>query len=94
LVISQADTVATALEDIAAGTETTVRSGDQARTIRALERIPFGFKIALTDIPQGAHVFKYGESIGVASCDIQAGQLVHVHNIEGVRGRGDLEGAM
>jgi altronate dehydratase len=83
LVISQADSVATALEHVAAGTETTVRLGDQVSTIRALEPIPFGFKIALVDIPQGTHVLKYGESIGVASCDIQAGQLVHVHNIEG-----------
>jgi altronate dehydratase small subunit len=96
LVISKADTVATALEDIAAGTETTVRLGGQVSTIWALERIPFGFKIALTDISRGAHVIKYGESIGVASSDIQMGQLVHVHNIEGARGRGDLagEGAM
>jgi altronate dehydratase small subunit len=95
LVISEADTVATALEDVAAGAETTVRWGDQVRAVRALEAIPFGFKIALVDIPQGAHVIKYGESIGVASCDIQAGQLVHVHNLEGARGRGDLarEGA-
>lgn len=92
LVISEADTVATALEDIAAGTKTTVRLGDQVSTIRARERIPFGFKIALTDIPRGAHVLKYGESIGVASLDIQMGQLVHVHNIEGARGRGDLVG--
>jgi altronate dehydratase small subunit len=92
LVISEADTVATALEDIAAGTETTVRLGNQVSTVRALERIPFGFKIALTGIPRGAHVIKYGESIGVASSNIQRGQLVHVHNIEGVRGRGDLVG--
>ena len=35
---------------------------------------------------------KYGESIGVASSDIQEGQLVHVHNLEGARGRGDLVG--
>jgi altronate dehydratase small subunit len=35
-------------------------------------------------------VLKYGESIGVASSDIQMGQLVHVHNLEGARGRGDL----
>ncbi len=92
LMISEADTVATALEDVAAGTETSVRLGNQVSKIRALERIPFGFKIALTDIPQGTHVIKYGESIGVASSDILAGQLVHVHNLEGARGRGDLGG--
>jgi altronate dehydratase small subunit len=94
LVISEADTVATALEDIPAGAETMVRLGNQVSTVQALERIPFGFKIALADIARGTHVIKYGESIGVASSDIQAGELVHVHNLEGARGRGDLrEGA-
>jgi altronate dehydratase small subunit len=92
LVISHADTVATALEDVAAGTEAAVRLGDRVSTIRALERIPYGFKIALVDISRGAHVIKYGESIGVATCEIRAGQLVHVHNLEGARGRGDLAG--
>ena len=35
---------------------------------------------------------KYGESIGAASCDIKKGDYVHVHNLEALRGRGDLEG--
>ena len=48
-------------------------------------------KIAVEDIPQGAQVMKYGESIGIASTDIKVGGQVHVHNIEGARGRGDLE---
>jgi altronate dehydratase small subunit len=92
LVLSEADNVATALEDIVSGAEAPVRLGEQARVVTALERIPFGFKIALADIPQGAHVVKYGESIGIASLDIQIGQLVHIHNLEGARGRGDLAG--
>ncbi len=52
--------------------------------------IPFGFKMAVTGIARGAQVIKYGESIGIASRDISPGQLVHIHNIEGARGRGDL----
>ena len=92
LVLSEADNVATALEDIDPGTETSVRLGNQHDKIRVLERIPFGFKIALADIAQGTHVVKYGESIGVASVDIRMGQLVHIHNLEGARGRGDLSG--
>ena len=34
---------------------------------------------------------KYAHVIGKASKDISVGELVHVHNIEGNRGRGDLE---
>ena len=54
------------------------------------EDIPFGHKVALTDIPRGTPVLKYGEQIGLATHDIARGQHVHVHNIESTRGRGDL----
>lgn len=88
--LSEADNVATAIEDIDAGTEVPVRLGKEVKKINALERIPFGFKMAVADISKGARVVKYGESIGIASSDIKKGQLVHVHNLEGARGRGDL----
>jgi altronate dehydratase small subunit len=51
--------------------------------------IPYGHKIALRDIAAGEQVVKYGLSIGSASTDIQAGDHVHVHNVESNRGRGD-----
>jgi altronate dehydratase small subunit len=34
-------------------------------------------------------VIKYGETIGLATSDISPGEHVHVHNVEGQRGRGD-----
>jgi altronate dehydratase small subunit len=37
-----------------------------------------------------ALIHKYGQMIGRASAAIAAGEHVHVHNVEGVRGRGDL----
>ena len=33
----------------------------------------------------GEPVVKYGEHIGITSCDIKAGEHVHVHNVEGHR---------
>ncbi len=90
LMLSPKDNVATALQDIEAGAEAALRLGKDVRSVKALERIPFGFKLAVADIPKGAPVTKYGEVIGKASSDIKRGQLVHVHNIEGARGRGDL----
>lgn len=55
-----------------------------------LAAIPSGHKIALRAIPAGAPIHKYGQVIGRASAAIAAGEHVHVHNVEGVRGRGDL----
>lgn len=90
LMLSEKDNVATLLEDVAAGTEVLVRLGSKTDTVNARENIPFGFKIAVSDIARGADIIKYGEPIGIASSDIKRGDMVHVHNLEGGRGRGDL----
>ena len=90
LMLSAKDNVATVLEDIAAGTDVPVRLGKEVRKVKALERIPFGFKIAIVDIAKGTEVVKYGESIGIASLNINKGNMVHIHNLEGARGRGDM----
>lgn len=52
--------------------------------------IPFGHKLALGKIEKRKAVIKYGEEIGRAIEDIDAGQHVHIHNVESLRGRGDL----
>lgn len=88
--LSGKDNVATLLEDAAPGTEVLIRLGKETGAVDARESIPFGFKIAVTDIARGAAIIKYGETIGIASRDIKKGEMVHVHNLEGARGRGDL----
>ncbi|MDA8217779.1 MAG: UxaA family hydrolase [Dehalococcoidales bacterium] len=93
LIISPKDNVATSLEDIEEGASVAARSGEGLVELKALEKIPFGFKIALADISKGAEVYKYGEVIGRASQPIKKGTLVHIHNLEGMRGRGDLAAA-
>lgn len=90
LMLSAKDNVATVLEDIEAGTDVPVRLGREVRNVKALERIPFGFKIAVVSIAKGAEMVKYGEAIGIASVAINEGEMVHIHNLEGVRGRGDM----
>lgn len=52
--------------------------------------IPYGHKIAICDIEEGEHIMKYGESIGAASSNIKKGEYVHVHNMDALRGRGDI----
>ena len=88
--ITATDNVATALNDLTAGRAVSISDGSSPQLITALERIPAGHKIALRDIPRQSAVIKYGETIGLALKDIPRGSLVHVHNVEGRRGRGDL----
>ncbi len=92
LLLTEKDTVATALEEIKAGeTADLILSGKKIGEIKALDDIPYGFKICAKPMSKGGEVLKYAHVIGRASQDIAVGTLVHVHNIEGNRGRGDLE---
>jgi altronate dehydratase small subunit len=83
------DSVAVALEQIPAGTQLTIECGDYQAQITLAETIEFGHKFAVRSIDQGADILKYGEVIGAAVRDIAPGEHVHVHNLEGKRGRGD-----
>ncbi len=49
--------------------------------VTAAEDIPAGHKVAITAVPPGAPILKYGQIIGAASAAIQAGEHVHVHNL-------------
>jgi altronate dehydratase small subunit len=88
IVIHTLDNVGNAIEDISRG-ESILCKGS-AQKLAALEDIPYGFKVALKDIAAGSSIIKYGEIIGSAMQNIAAGALVHVHNTEGNRGRGDI----
>jgi altronate dehydratase small subunit len=43
------------------------------------------------DISKGLDILKYGEVIGRATKNIASGTHAHIHNIESLRGRGDLK---
>ena len=86
LVISDADNVATALENLEAGA--TIDLGGVMVTVR--QSIPRGHKVARVPIAAGSAVVKYGSPIGRATADIAAGEHVHAHNLASERGRGDL----
>lgn len=88
--INPKDNVATLVETAAPGDELAVTTGRKSETLVVKEHIPYNFKVALVDIPKGEPILKYGEVIGEASVDISRGTLVHLHNLAGRRGRGDL----
>lgn len=89
ILIDRKDNVATALRQLQQGNSVQVGIEDYSVTTPLLQDIPFGHKYALKDIRKGETVIKYGETIGLATEDIQQGQHVHVHNIESQKGRGD-----
>ncbi len=78
------DMVAVALKPLAKDSVLDV----EGVSVTLLEDIPQGHKFALTDIPAGANVIKYGCSIGVTKEAVSAGSWVHVHNVK--TGLGEL----
>ena len=94
LQLTPEDTVATVLQATTAGDDVeVVLHGKTVAHVRATENIPYGFKICVKHMARHAVVVKYAHPIGLALQDIAPGALVHVHNIEGNRGRGDLAAA-
>ena len=92
LKVNDRDNVATLFYNASASCEVDVVDRQGRRMGVALTGdIPYGHKIALTDIRKGEAIIKYGEQIGVATADIHVGQHVHVHNVESARGRGDWQ---
>ena len=73
------------------GTEVEVRDKKgNSEIITVHGDVPYGHKIALRDMVPGERIMKYGECIGAASHPICKGDYVHFHNLDALRGRGDL----
>ena len=83
------DNVATALRAFKKGEMAHVKHAEQTVVQTLNEDIPLCHKLAVLDIPAGAHIKKYGEVIGEAVIDIAAGAHVHVHNIKSLRARAE-----
>ena len=81
MIIDGKDNVAVAIEPIAKGETATYVWEGREISLPALEDITIYHKLATRDIAKGEPVVKYGEHIGVAACDIKAGEHVHVHNV-------------
>src|SRR5579875_3269848 len=71
------DNVAIARVPLSSGQE--VQAGPSS--VHARSAIPAGHKIAIKSIGPGEPVFRYGNTIGVATAAIEPGEHVHVHNL-------------
>src|SRR5262249_40586788 len=71
------DNIAVAARTLQPGLEVQVNGS----TLRLMDSVGLGHKLALCPIKQGQAITKYGQIIGFASKDIAPGEHVHVHNV-------------
>ncbi len=72
------------VEDVKAGQVLTgwVMEGDGTISLKSVDAVPLGHKIALQDIKKGDTILKYGHDIAKVIAPIGTGRHVHVHNIK------------
>jgi (2R)-sulfolactate sulfo-lyase subunit alpha len=78
------DDVGVAVEDLRAGAEigAITLEGAPVGTVRLINDVPLGHKVAMHDISGGHDVIEYGRVIAVAIQDAPRGSHVHIHNIK------------
>lgn len=74
IILSDGDNVAVATSAISPGAPV-------AGGIATRQKIDPGHKFAISDIPAGSPVIKYGQAIGRTTMPVQAGDHVHSHNL-------------
>lgn len=80
------DYVAVAVRDVAPG-EATVAwlSSPERRSVQVAEAVPFGHKVALTDMKEGDVVIEYSVPVAVTTAPVVTGSLVHTHNVRSTK---------
>ena len=89
--VDASDNVATALRQLEPGASVSLERAGKVVRVTLLQTIPVGHKFSLEDIEPGEPIVKYGEVVGRATRGIARGEHVHIHNVEGLRGRGDRQ---
>lgn len=85
IVHDKADTVGVmVVENAPAAAELTgwIMETDETITLKSLDAVPLGHKIALSDVKPGDTILKYGHDVGRAVAAIGKGHHVHVHNMK------------
>lgn len=82
VLVNDKDNVVTIVSDVKKGEDVVYKIASGTKQIKSSEDIPYGHKVALAEIAKGSDIIKYGETIGRASSNINAGQWVHTHNTE------------
>jgi len=87
LMHEEVDDVAVVIQDVTKGDDVKVVTleGKAMDTVKAVEDIPLGHKIALKQMDAGKEVIKYGRAIGQATKAIAKGAHVHTQNVRSIR---------
>ena len=88
LIMNDLDNVVTVLEDVKKGETICFKVAGSNRTVKAIQSIARGHKIAIKTIERGEKVIKYGVPVGYAMTHIGVGEHVHVHNTASLRTEG------
>jgi len=89
IVLNPNDNVATLIDRGGEADMSVDLRGEKKGSVSLRQEVPFGHKVALSDMPPGVEVIKYGKVIGETTAEIQTGEHVHIHNVDSKRGRGD-----
>lgn len=78
------DDVGVAVRDLKAGEEVSAVTleGQPVGTVKMVNDVPLGHKVAMKDIAAGKDVLKYNRVIGVATQAAPRGSHVHTHNLK------------
>jgi len=87
LLLNTVDNVAVARSYVPESTSVALNG----HSLTTTAEIPAGHKVALSEIPEGTSIVKYGQTIGYAACAIHPGDWVHVHNVVAERPDQDYE---
>ena len=74
------DNIVVSARDLPADTQLRLPAPLAAVTVK--QKVGLGHKIAVRSIGIGEPIRKYGHPIGIAKAEIEAGEWVHVHNVE------------
>ena len=82
LLMDDRDNVVTCVAEIHKGEQVVYKKDGREEQVEALEKhSPSATKIALTDLPEGSEVIKYGELLGKTNAPVARGHWVSDKNI-------------
>jgi len=77
ILIDPSDNVVTLTEAVKSGTRVQWEGGE----VDARDDVPFGHKVAILDLEEGAQVIKYGAPIGNLNGPVARGGLIHTEQL-------------
>ncbi len=89
ILLHSKDNTITALKDLSKEEALIIEDEGNREQIIIRDSIAYAHKAARVYISKGSDVVKYGEVIGVATDNIEAGDHVHVHNVDSKRAKKD-----